>query len=206
MTKLLYIKASPRDSESKSAAVADAYLAALKAKTPDLVVDVLDLWATDLPEFDSNKNAAKLTVFGGMTPEGAIKTAWDDIVAIANRFIAADIYLVATPMWNGGIPYKLKHYIDLIHQPGLTFGFDPAAGYFGLLKDKKAVIALTSGAFGQHLPSPAYGVDHQSTYLQAWFNQTGVTDITELRFQPTILTATPDEDFVRAKAAAAAAT
>lgn len=205
MAKLLYIKASSRGADSKSAAVADAYLAALRAKTPDLSVDTLDLWAASLPEFDGNKNAAKLTVFGGGSPEGALKTAWDEIVAVADRFIAADIYLIATPMWNGGIPYKLKHYIDVIHQPGLLFGFDPAKGYFGLLQNKKAVIALTAGAWGPALPAPAYGIDHQSTYLHAWLNQAGVSDITDLRFQPTILTATPDEDFVRAKQAAAAA-
>ncbi len=29
-------------------------------------------------------------------------------------------------------------------------------------------------------PSPAFGVDHQSTYLQAWLNQAGVTAIDEL--------------------------
>lgn len=205
MTKLLYIKASSRSADSKSAAVADAYRTALKAKKPDLVIDTLDLWAAALPEFDGDKNTAKLTVFGGGSPQGAIKTAWDEIVTIANRFIAADIYLIATPMWNGGIPYKLKHYIDLIHQPGLTFGFDPAKGYFGLLKNKKAVLALTAGAWGPALPAPAFGVDHQSTYLHAWLNQAGVSDIIDLRFQPTILTATPDDDFARAKAAAMAA-
>lgn len=205
MSKLLYIKASPRGAESRSAAVADAYLEALKAKEPGLVVDVLDVWTAGLPEFDGNKNIAKLTVFGGGTPEGAIKTAWDEIVAIADRFTSADRYLIATPMWNGGIPYKLKQYIDLIHQPGLTFGFDPAKGYFGLVTGKQAAIVYTSGAWAQSFPAPDFGVDHQSTYMTSWLNQAGITDIAEIRFQPTILTGDPDGDFERAKQAAAAA-
>ena len=204
MTKLLYIKASPRYTASRSIAVADAYLAALSAKTPGLEVDVLDPWTAGLPEFDGNRANAKLTVFGGGANAGEQATRWDEIVAIARRFIAADHYLFAIPMWNGGIPYKLKQYIDVIHQPGLTFGFDPEKGYFGLLNGKKATLVYTSGAFSQAFPSPAFGVDHHSTYMTAWLNQTGVTDITEIRYQPTILTADSEGDFARAMAAAAA--
>ncbi len=192
MTRLLYIKASPRGGESKSAALADAYLAALNARLPGLEVDTLDLSAEALPEYDGDKVAAKMTVIMGQTNDGAQKTAWDQITEIASRFIAANRYLIATPMWNGSIPYKLKQYIDLIHQPGLLWGLDPEKGYFGLLEGKRAVLALTSGAYGPNMPSPAFGVDHQSTYLRFWLNQAGVTDIEEVRFQPTLLNPDPD--------------
>ncbi len=203
MTKLLYIQASPRHGASRSIAVADAYLAALKAKNPDIEVDVIELWDAGLPEFDGNKNEAKLTVFGGGTNEGSQATVWDEIVAIANRFTSADRYLFAIPMWNGGIPYKLKQYIDIIHQPGLLFGFAPETGYFGLLKNKRATLVYTSGAFSQALPQPAFGVDHQSTYMDSWLDQAGVTDREVIRYQPTILTADSEGDFTRAKVAAA---
>lgn len=203
MSKLLFIKASPRDGTSRSIAVAESYLNALKILHPDLEVDVIDLWQADLPEFDGNRANAKLAVFGGQTPQGAEKTLWEEIAAIAGRFIRADHYLFAVPMWNGGIPYKLKQYIDIIHQPGLTFGFDPNHGYVGLLKDKKATLVYTSGAFAQHFPQPAFGEDFQSTYLRSWLNQAGVTDIQEIRYQPTILTADPAGDFAAAKVASA---
>ncbi len=137
MTRLLYIKASPRGAESKSAALADAYLAALKARNPGLEVDVIDLATETLPEFDGNKVAAKIAVFTGQAHDAPQKTAWDEITAIANRFAAADIYLLAVPMWNGGIPYKLKHYIDIIHQPGVMFGLEPASGYFGCSRTRR---------------------------------------------------------------------
>ncbi len=74
-----------------------------------------------------------------------------------------------------------------------------------MLKDKKAVLALTSGAFSLEAPSPAYGTDHHSTYLKTWLGQAGVTDITELRFQPTLLTGDPEGDQDLAIAAARAA-
>lgn len=205
MTKLLYIKASPRGDGSKSAAIAEAYLDAFKAAYPAASIDTLDLARERLPDFDGDKVNAKMSIITGQAHDGAQKTAWDEITAIANRFIAADRYLFAVPMWNGGIPYKLKQYIDLIHQPGLLFGLEPASGYFGLLKNKKAVLALTSGAYGPDMPSPAFGVDHHSTYLRFWLNQAGVSEIEEIRFQPTLLTNDPEGGLNAALDAAAAA-
>jgi FMN-dependent NADH-azoreductase len=202
MTRLLYIKASPRGAESSSAAIAESYLTALRARLTDLRVDAIDLSSEKIPDFDGDKVAAKMAVIGGQSNEGRRKTAWDEITAVANRFVTADRYLIAVPMWNGGIPYRLKQYIDVIHQPGLLWGLDPKTGYFGLLKDKKAVLALTSGAFGPSMPSPAFGADHHSTYLRAWLNQAGVTDIEEIRFQPTLLNPDPDGSFKTAIAAA----
>ncbi len=202
MSKLLYIKASPRGADSKSSAVADAYLAALRERLPDLVVDALDLAQEKIPDFDGDKVAAKMAVITGQSNEGRQKTAWDEITAVANRFSAADRYLLAVPMWNGGIPYRLKQYIDVIHQPGLLWGLDPQTGYSGLLKNKKAVLALTSGAYGPSMPSPAFGIDHHSTYLRDWLNQAGVTDIDEIRFQPTLLNPDPEGSFKAAVAAA----
>src|ERR1700722_8532306 len=190
MTKLLYLKASPRKTKSQSIQLADAYLNALRSNNPDLEVDTIDLWEEDLPAFDGDKNAAKLQVIAGHQPNGSQRSAWDELVTIADRFIAADRYLIATPMWNAGIPYRLKHYIDLIHQPGLLWDVDPAHGLYGLLTNKHATLVLTSGVYKQGLP-PAFGIDYQSTYLRDWLVQAGVTDIDELRYQPTILTDDP---------------
>ena len=105
-------------------------------------------------------------------------------------------------MWNGRFRDWLKHYIDIIHQPGVLFGLKPDTGYFGLLEKKHATLVLTSGAYADSRPSPAFGVDHQSTYLKSWLNQAGVTAIDEVRFQPTLVTPDPQGVFERAKRAA----
>jgi FMN-dependent NADH-azoreductase len=199
MSKLLFIQASPRSTESKSLQIAQVYLEALRSEIPGMEVDTLDLWEANLPSFDGDKAAAKINVFVGKDHDAAQQSAWDQIVGIANRFILADRYLFSVPMWNGGIPYRLKQYIDIIHQPGLLFGLKPETGYFGLMKNKHATLVLTSGAFAQSFPSPAFGVDHHSTYLRTWLNQAGISAIDELRFQPTLLTADPDGDLERAK-------
>ena len=191
ITTLLFLLASPRKTESQTIRLAQAYLDALQVENPGLEVDVIELWDSDLPAFDGNKAAAKMNVIAGVGQDAVLQTAWDQVVEIANRFISADRYLIAAPMWNSGIPYRLKQYIDLIHQPGLLWTLDPATGYHGLLKDKHATLALTSGVYAQGVKTPEFGVDHHSTYLRAWLNQAGVTEIDELRFQPSLLTPDP---------------
>ena len=52
------------------------------------------------------------------------KSEWNKIVELFGRFNSADKYVFSVPMWNFGIPYILKHYIDLITQPALL-GLSP---------------------------------------------------------------------------------
>ncbi|MDH6244681.1 NAD(P)H-dependent oxidoreductase [Mycobacterium sp. OTB74] len=198
MTKLLYIQGSPRKEDSKSIQIATAYLDALHAANPDLEIDRLDLWDTELPPFDGDKAAAKMNVITGAAQNGTGQTAWDEIVAIATRFMSADGYLIASPMWNSGVPYRLKHYIDLIHQPGMLWSLDPQSGYTGLLKNKHATLALTSGVYAQGVAEPAFGVDHHAAYLRMWLNQAGIQQVDELRFQPSMLTEDPARDLEKA--------
>lgn len=199
MTKLLFIQASPRVTGSQSQQIAEVYLDVLRTEFAALEIDTLDLRKEDLPAFDGDKVAAKTNVMTGKIHDAVQKSAWDRIVEVASRFISADRYLFSVPMWNGGIPYRLKQYIDIIHQPGLTFGLNPESGYIGLLKNKHVTLVLTSGAFAQNRPSPEFGVDHHSTYLRSWLNQAGILAIDELRFQPTLVTPDPAGDFERAK-------
>lgn len=193
MKKILHIKASPRGEASQSGKLADAYLQATKAENPDIIVDVIDLWQENLPEFDGDKAAAKMTFFGVGEMDGTRQSAWDQIVTITERFTSADEYVISMPMWNCGIPYKLKQYIDIITQPGLLFGFDPEAGYSGLLQNKKARVFYTAGVYAPGAPAK-YGADYHSTYLEWWLNFVGVDDVESVRFQPSLLTGDPAGD------------
>jgi len=109
------------------------------------------------------------------------------VQAVFDRFDAADKYLFAVPMWNANIPYVLKHLIDIITQPGLTFSFDPATGYAPLLANKKAAVVYTAGV--QPQTDPAFGTDFQIPFFTDWLQSIGITDITNIEFRPTILNA-----------------
>lgn len=201
MTKLLHIIASPRGAESKSNEIARAHIDTLRRHDASLSVDTIDLWREPLPEFGGHSAAAKMSFFGVGTLDGDKKTAWDQIVAITERFKSADRYVFGVPMWNGGIPYRLKHYVDILTQPGLLFGFDPAKGYFGLLQDKSATVVYSSGVYAPGVPQ-SRGVDFQSNYLEWWLNFSGITDVRTIRFQPSLLAENPAKEFDSALASA----
>jgi FMN-dependent NADH-azoreductase len=175
MSKLLYIQASPRGDRSASTTVAKAFLAAYTAKNPGDTVETLDIWKADLPPFDGDTLNAKYTVMHGQSPTGAQAEAWAAVVKIADHFKSADKFVFSLPMWNFGIPYRLKHYIDILAQPGLTFGYAPDKGYFGLVTGKPAVVVYASGgAYGPGTGMEAY--DLQSKYLKQVLNFFGITD------------------------------
>src|SRR5262245_6428980 len=111
MRDLLYVQSSPRNEQSESRRLADAFLETYVATSPDATIDVLDLWAEPLPVFAGDHVAAKMTVIGGLTPDGREATAWDEITRVYERFAAAESYLFTVPMWNHGVPWVLKHLI-----------------------------------------------------------------------------------------------
>jgi FMN-dependent NADH-azoreductase len=43
-------------------------------------------------------------------------------------------------MWNFGIPYVLKHYIDILVQPGDIFSYPPDTGYSGHVTGKPVML------------------------------------------------------------------
>lgn len=194
MTKLLYILASPRGESSQSNLLAEAFIEEKRASDSELVVSTLDLWKADLPEFDGDKAAAKMTFFGVGDMDDGLKTEWTRIEEIAAQVMDADHIVFAVPMWNGGVPYKLKQYIDIITQPGLLFGFSPEQGYFGLLENKKASVFYTSGVFFPGAEAK-YGSDFHSTYLSWWLNMIGISDIESVCLQPSLVTSDPEQDF-----------
>jgi FMN-dependent NADH-azoreductase len=194
MTKLLHLIVSPRGGESESLHITQTFVDAYVEAHPETEVDTHNLWTDPVPTFDSDRVAAKMTVIGGETPSGEQATKWDSVVATFNRFAAADLYVIGVPMYNHGIPWILKHYIDTITQPGMLFGIDPEHGYYGLLENKKAVVAYTSGIYAPGVP-PQWGADFQSNYFTDWLKFGGVSEVHEIRFQPTLFATggTPDE-------------
>jgi FMN-dependent NADH-azoreductase len=184
MPRLLYIEASPRKARSGSSQVAQHFLESFREAQSGLFVDHVDLWNKPLPEFDQHMLDAKYAVMGGQAFTAAQKQAWASIEQMTDRFKAADLILISTPMWNFGLPYKLKHYLDLIMQPGLTFGYEPARGYFGLVNNKKAVCVYSS-AGDYAAGSPAEQLDFQRRYLRFALQHMGIAERHELVLAPT---------------------
>ncbi len=199
MSKLLHISASPRGEKSKSRALALTHIEKRVAADPTVHVDTIDLWKEPLPQFDGDWAAAKMTLFGEGEMTDDLQANWAHLTEITNRFIAADHYVFNVPMWNGGVPYRLKQYIDIITQPGLLYGFTPEDGYSGLLSGKTATVIVSSAVWATGA-DPRFGRDFHASYLEWWLHKIGVTEAEFIRFQPSMLTTDPAAQFEAAKA------
>src|SRR3954470_21048092 len=188
MTTLLHVSASPRGAASASLAIAEAFLEAYRETHRNDRVETWDLWDGSLPEFGPAAAHAKMAVFAGADPRGEQARAWADAEHAFRRFAAADAYLFSVPMWNAGVPYILKQFIDVVSQPGMLFDFDPVTGYSGLLTGRRAAVIYTGAVYGPGR-GPAFGADFQTTFFNDWLRWAGITDIRDVRFQPNLATA-----------------
>ena len=186
MTTLLHIESSPRKGRSASLGVANAYIDAYRAKNPDHTVDVLDLWSLDLPEFDGIALDAKYAEMSNTPLNEAQRKAWGSIRQLAQRLHDADTLVFSVPLWNFSIPYKLKHFIDVVSQGGILFAVNEH-GISGLLKNKKAVVVYARGLdFSMGSSTPAHSFDFQRPYMEAWLRFVGVTDVESVVVEKTL--------------------
>ena len=191
MAKLFHLVGSPRP-DSESLAGARVFLDNFRKARPDWEVDEMSVWSDELPEFDGEILQAKYARIAGRAFTDSQRDAFAVAERLAVRFALAERLLISTPMWNFGIPYKLKQWFDVISQPGLVFGFDPEHGYTGLLTGKRATVIYTSAVYGPGR-GPAFGSDFQAPYLEDWLRWAGVDDIRTIHFRPNLATTDADE-------------
>lgn len=191
MTTLLHISASPRSDDSHSLAIARTFVEAFEQAAPAASVDRWDLWDGSLPEFGPDAARAKMRAFAGEAPQGAEELAWHRARLAFERFAAADLYLFSLPMWNAGVPYIAKQFIDVVSQPGWVFGFDGELGYTGLLEGKRAAVVYTSAVYGDERPA-AFGSDFQQPFFDGWLRWAGVHEIDSIGFRPNLAVADPE--------------
>lgn len=185
MPQILHIEASPRGAASVSTSLAAAFLDDIRRADPAGAIDRLDVWSEDLPAFDGDVIDAKYAKLAGRPLTDAQAAAWADIAAMVARLDAADAILLSTPMWNFNIPYRLKHWIDLVTQPGLSFSFNPVSGYTPLLRDRPVIVLLASA--GDYSQGESFGrPDLASGYLQAALRFIGLANTAIVPVGPTV--------------------
>jgi FMN-dependent NADH-azoreductase len=185
MSQLLYIQASPRIERSYSIAVADAFVSAYKQANPKDEIVTMNLFKKNLPSFDGLALQAKYTILHGLKHSPEELVAWKKVEEIIAEFKSADKYVMAVPMWNFGIPYRLKQYLDILVQPGYTFSFSPQEGYKGLVLGKPVFVAYSrGGAYPKGSAEEAF--DLQTKYFQLVLGFIGFTDVRTLHVEPTL--------------------
>lgn len=147
MTTLLRIDASARTSRSTTRALADRFTDLWRARRPDDSFIHRDVGANPPPIITEEWIAA------AFAKERSPKEA--DLLSLSDELIAevaaAGIIVMATPMYNYGMPAALKAWFDQVVRVGKTFTFDLARGDRPLepVYGGKILVLLTSwGEFG----------------------------------------------------------
>ena len=190
--QVLHVIGSPKGDASASTRVAGAFLDQYCRENPGDSVTTLDVWTADLPEYDGELAAAKLAPLIGEPLTPAQVAAWDRVLGVIETFANHSKIVISTPMWNFALPYKLKHYIDLLVQPGVTFGLNDEFEHVGLLEDRPVQLILTrSSAFADESPD-----DFQLRYLIHILGFMGLHDVNNLVFEGTTLPSAEREEFL----------
>ena len=176
MSDVLHIVASPKGEQSVSRRIASVFIDELRKTSPDARVRELVLFDAALPEFGQTESLAKFAPLFGQARSPEQEAAWRGIEAVIADFDRADRVIISAPMWNGGVPYKLKHYFDLIIQPRVTFSYDPKTMlHFGLLRNRPVQLILTRSSI-----MPGDYADFQLPYLKWALNFIGLQDVRAL--------------------------
>ncbi len=199
--RVLHVIGSPRGERSRSRAIAEYLLDHLG----DAEVEVLDLWATQLPDLDGAMLESRYRLINGHEVDPAFAARWQELRDMVDHLLSFDLWLFSTPMWNFGLPYRLKHYVDCVIQPTMAFTND-AVGAVTCHGTGKSAVIVGSGALdtrpGAELEAMDFAFTHLTQCLRVYF---GVAAVHAVRVMPTFGDERAVEDeMIRARAEAAA--
>jgi FMN-dependent NADH-azoreductase len=180
--RLLHLIATPRGLASNTGRISSVLLEALHDRYDDLDVEALDLFSADLPAVAGINIKSKYALMTGQALDDEARSSWREIERTIETFLGADLYLVTAPMWNFGVPYALKYYIDAIVQPGYLFEYDEHGQPHGKVDGRRMVCVTSRG--GDYSQGPMSQLDFLESYLRAIFGFVGIADITFFNVQP----------------------
>ncbi|MDL5598393.1 FMN-dependent NADH-azoreductase [Metapseudomonas otitidis] len=170
MSRVLIVESSARQQGSISRQLTAEFIAQWKAAHPADEVVVRDLAQETVPHLDSD------LLGGWMKPADQQNDAERAALARSNRLteelLAADVLMLAAPMYNFGIPSTLKAWLDHVLRAGVTFKYTET-GPQGLLSGKRAFVLTARG--GVYAGGP---LDHQEPYLRQALAFIGIHDVT----------------------------
>jgi FMN-dependent NADH-azoreductase len=178
MQRILIIESSPRGAESASRRLTAKLRTRLRVLYPDAEITERDVARDPLPHLDNQ------TVRAISTRDRAEGESLKDVLRLSDELtqevLSSDLLVIASPMWNFGMPSSLKAWIDHIVRAGKTFNY-VGAGVDGLAKGKKAILVLASG--GIFTEGPWKSWDTVEPYLRQIVGFIGIDDVQTVRAQ-----------------------
>lgn len=169
MANVLVIESSARQQGSVSRQLTAQFIANWASANPADQINVRDLAVDQVPHLDAN------LLGGWMTPAEQQSDAEQAALALSNlltdELLAADVLVLAAPMYNFAIPSTLKAWLDHVLRAGVTFKYTET-GPQGLLSGKRAFVLTARG--GIYAGSAQ---DHQEPYLRQALAFVGIHDV-----------------------------
>jgi FMN-dependent NADH-azoreductase len=165
--------------------VADAFVARYSQLNPGDFIDTMDLFNSNIPDFDGFAVQAKYAIMHGAERTKEQLTAWKNIEKVIDDFKSFDKYVISVPMWNFGIPYRLKQYLDVLIQPGYTFSYSEESGYEGMVLQKPIFVVYARGGKYENQPE-AQALDLQKKYLELALGFMGFENVESVIVEPTL--------------------
>ncbi|MBD9414328.1 FMN-dependent NADH-azoreductase [Pseudomonas sp. PDM16] len=169
MSRVLVIESSARQEGSVSRQLTADFIGQWQAAHPQDEVNIRDLAKQPVPHLDETLLA------GWMKPadqqNDVEKAAAARSNLLTDELLAADVLVLAAPMYNFAIPSTLKAWLDHVLRAGVTFKYTET-GPQGLLGGKRAYVLTARG--GIYAGS---GLDHQEPYLRQALAFIGIHDV-----------------------------
>lgn len=169
MSHVLIIESSARQQDSVSRQLTRDFIQQWQAAHPGDQINVRDVAANPLPHLDADLLGGWMKpVEQRSMPE---QEAFERSNQLTDELLAADVLVMAAPMYNFTIPSTLKAWLDHVLRAGITFKYTPT-GPQGLLQGKRAIVLTARG--GIHAGA---GSDHQEPYLRQAMAFIGIHDV-----------------------------
>ncbi|MEZ1315838.1 FMN-dependent NADH-azoreductase [Pseudomonas fluorescens] len=170
MSRVLIIESSARQQDSVSRQLTQTFINQWKAAHPQDEITVRDLAVSPVPHLDIN-------LLGGWMKAAEQRSEIEQASLersnqLTDEVLAADVLVLAAPMYNFAIPSTLKAWLDHVLRAGVTFKYTET-GPLGLLSGKRAYVLTARG--GIYAGGPA---DHQEPYLRQVMGFIGIHDVT----------------------------
>jgi len=200
MKKLLYIVANSKPEEiSSSKTVGRALVNSILDKYKDLTLEELDLYNEHIPRpkysyFNSRSTLVSSDALSKLTVQE--QNDVQQMIKLCDQFVAASVYIIASPMWSLSSPAILKDYIDCIIQAEKTITFTNNKPE-GLLNDRPRtfIYVQSSGGNISWLMKPI--LDKGLNYVEDIMKFIGISKFEELLIDGTGTTETEKSEAIK---------
>jgi FMN-dependent NADH-azoreductase len=170
MSRVLIIESSARQQDSVSRQLTQQFISQWQAAHPADQITVRDLAINPVPHLDS-------TLLGGWMKPAEQRNEIEQLALersnqLTDELVAADVLVLAAPMYNFAIPSTLKAWFDHVLRAGVTFKYGET-GPQGLLTGKRAYVLTARGGI-----YAGGSLDHQEPYLRQVLGFVGIHDVT----------------------------